>query len=395
MSFDIALSGINAVNSQLDTISKNIANSGTYGYKASRANFSSMYAGSQATGVEVTSQTQSVDVGGSVLTTGRGLDVSIDGRGFFVSRDVNGATAFSRVGIFSVNADGYVSDALGGRVQGYAAVPNSPALGVMGDLRVPTGQIAARASDTMKYVGNLSADWAAPVVTPFDATDMQSFNSSMVTPLYDSLGTQHSLTQYFVKTGSNQVSVHYTLDGAAVAAPTVIDFGTDGQIVSPLGSVPLALGTPAGAAPLAINLDYTGTTQFAGEAVTTANSANGYASGTLTGVQIDDAGAVMASYSNGQKQRVGTIALATFPDEGSLQAISGTRWTATNASGAPLYFAAGTGMAGSVNAGTLEQSNVDITAELVTLMSAQRNYQANSKVISTQSQMIQSLMQAI
>jgi len=395
MSFDIALSGINAVNSQLDTISKNIANAGTYGYKASRANFSSMYAGSQATGVEVTSHTQSVDVGGGVLTTGRALDASIDGRGFFVSRDVSGATTFSRVGIFSVNADGYLTDAMGGRVQGYAAVPNSPALGAMGDLRVPTGQIPAQASDAVKYVGNLSADWTVPVVAPFDPGDMQSFNSSMVTPLYDSLGMQHSLTQYFVKSGPNQVIVHYTLDGAVLGTSTTIDFGPDGQIVSPLGSVPLALGTPTGAAPLAIDLDYTGTTHFAGEAVTTANSANGYASGTLIGVQIEEAGALVASYSNGQKQRIGTLALATFPDEGSLQAISGTRWVSTNASGAPLYFAAGTGMAGTVNAGTLEQSNVDITAELVTLMSAQRNYQANSKVISTESQMIQSLMQAI
>jgi flagellar hook protein FlgE len=394
MSFDIALSGINAVNSQLDTISNNIANSGTYGYKASRVNFSSMYAGSQATGAEVGSMTQSIDVGGSVLTTGRGLDASIQGRGFFVSRDTSGATSFSRVGIFSVDKDGYLSDATGGRVQGFAAVPGSTALGAMGDLQVPTGQIPAAASDTMKYVGNLSADWTVPTAA-FDPADPQTFNGSMVTVAYDSLGVQHSVTQYFVKTASNQVTAHYAMDGAPIAATTVLDFGTNGQLTAPTAAVSLALGTPAGAAALTVSLDYTGTTQFAGEATTSANSANGYASGTLIGTQIDDSGAVMANYSNGQKQRVGTVALATFPDEGALVSVSGTRWTTSNASGTPLYFAPGSGMAGTLTSGAVEQSNVDITAELVSLMSAQRNYQANAKVISTESQMVQALMQAV
>ena len=396
MSFDIALSGINAVTSDLDSISNNIANAGTYGYKSNRVNFASMYAGTQATGAEAASSTQSIDVGGSVLTTGRGMDASIQGRGFFVSRDNAGAVTFSRVGIFSVDKTGYVVDGSGGRVQGFGVLPNSTTLGAMGDIQVPTGQIAAAATSTMSYVGNLSADWTVPAVAPFDPANAQTFNSSMLTPVYDSLGVQHTVTQYFVKSATNQVTVHYAIDGTVAATPpTVIDFGANGQIVAPAAPVALALGTPAGANALAINLDYTGTTQFAGEATTTANSANGYASGTLTGVQIDDSGAVMASYSNGEKQRVGTIAVATFPDEGSLQSVSGTSWTTTNASGTPLYFAPGSGMAGSLSAGTLEQSNVDITEQLVNLMAAQRNYQANSKVISTESQMIQSLMQAI
>ncbi len=397
MSFDIALSGINAVSSQLDAISNNIANSGTIGYKSSRVNFTAMYAGAQSMGAEVGSTTQRIDLGGSVTTTGRGLDASIQGRGFFVTRDVSGSTNYTRVGIFSVNSDGYLVDSAGSRVQGFAPVPGSTtAVGAMGDVFVSSGQIPAMASDSMRYVGNLSADWTVPVVTPFDAADSMSFNSSMVTVVHDSLGAQHTLTQYFVKTNTNEVTVHYALDGTPTGgAPTVINFGADGQIVTPVGSVALTLGTPAGAEPLAVNLDYTGTTQFAGEATTSANAANGYASGTLTGVQIDDTGAVMAAYSNGHKQRVATIALATFPDEGSLEAVSGTSWRASNASGTPLYFAAGTGMAGTISSGSLEQSNVNITAELVSLMSAQRNYQANSKVISTESQMIQSLMQAI
>jgi len=157
----------------------------------------------------------------------------------------------------------------------------------------------------------------------------------------------------------------------------------------------VALPTPAGAAAFAVTVDYAGTTQYAGEATTSANSADGYASGTLIGVQVTDEGQVMAKYSNGQKQSVGTIALATFPDEGALTAVSGTSWAASNASGTPLYFAPGTGMVGSLTTGAIEQSNVDITAELVGLMSAQRNYQANAKVISTENQMVQALMQAV
>ncbi|RJF96691.1 flagellar hook-basal body complex protein [Noviherbaspirillum cavernae] len=395
MSFDIALSGIQGINKQLDAISSNIANSSTYGYKSSRANFSSMYAGTQPTGTEVSSLTQSIGMSGNVSTTGGLMDAAIQGRGFFVSRDSSGAMLYSRVGIFSVNKDGYVVDGFGRRTQGYGVTPGSTALGPMGDLTVPTGQIAAQASTKLQYVGNMSAGWTAPAVAVFDKTDALSYNSSKTSSVYDSLGNQHSVTQYFVKTATNQVTVHYTMDGTDLAATTTMDFDTAGQLVNPAAPVALALGTPTGAAALTVNLDYTGTTQFAGDATTTANASDGYASGTLTGVQIAEDGAVMAQYSNGQKQSVGMLVLATFPDEQSLVPVSDTSWAASNASGTPLYSMAGIGMAGKLTTGALEQSNVDITSELVELMTSQRNYQANSKVISAESAMMQALMQAM
>jgi flagellar basal body rod protein FlgF len=218
----------------------------------------------------------------------------------------------------------------------------------MGDLQVPTGQIPAQASSTMAYVGNLSSDWTPPAVAVFDHTDPQTYNSSTVSVVYDSLGAQHSMTQYFVRSGGSQVTVHYTLDGVDAATTNVMDFGPNGQLTAVNGAAPapaaLALGTPTGALPLAVNIDYAGTTQFAGAANTTTNRADGYASGTFTGVSINDDGAVMATYSNGQKQSVGTLAVATFPDEGALVAVSDTSWTTSNASGQPLYFAPGTGM---------------------------------------------------
>lgn len=394
MSFEIALSGINAVNTQLDTISNNIANTGTYGFKSSRANFASMYAGTQPAGAEVASLTQSIDTGGGVLTTGRALDAAIQGRGFFVTRDTSGAMMFTRVGIFAADKDGFIVDSFGRKVQGYAAVPGSTTLGAMGDLKVPTGQIAARASTNVAYVGNLSADWTAPTVA-FDPANPQSFNGSMVSVVYDSLGAQHSLTQYFVRGAMGEVDVHYTFDGAPIATTTPLRFGTDGQLTSPTAPVALALPTPAGAAALGVSMNYAGTTQFAGEATTTVNAADGYASGALIGVQLSEDGAVMAQYSNGQKERVGTIVLATFPNENALVAVSDTSWTTSNESGVPLYFTPGSGMAGKLTPGALEQSNVDITSELVTLMTAQRNYQANTKVISTENEMMQTLMQAL
>jgi flagellar hook protein FlgE len=395
MSFNIALSGINAINTELDAISNNIANAGTYGFKSSRANFAAMYAGTQAMGTEASSLTQSIDTGGGVLTTGRSLDASLQGRGFFVTRDTSGAEVYTRVGIFSVDKDGYLSDSFGRRVQGYAALANSTALGAFGDLRVPTGQIPAQASTTLNYVGNLSADWTAPTVVPFDATDPQSFNGSMVSVVYDSLGVQHSVTQFFVKTGTNQVTVHYTTDGTAVPTTTVLDFNTNGQLTAPAGAVALALGTPVGAAPLTIDVSYAGTTQSAGEATTTTNATNGYPAGTYLGLQLAEDGGVMAQYSNGEKQRIGTLAVATFPAEGALIQVSDTAWTTSSASGMPLYSTPGVGMAGGLTPGTLEQSNVDMTSQLVQLMNSQRNYQANSKVISAQNEMMQSLMQAI
>ena len=143
------------------------------------------------------------------------------------------------------------------------------------------------------------------------------------------------------------------------------------------------------------SFDYTGTSKFAGEATNTTNRADGYASGTFVGVELAENGSIVAKYSNEQQQVVGTIAIATFPDEGSLVSVSDTAWIANANSGAPLYTTPGVGLGGKLSKGVLEGSNVDITSELVGLMTSQRNYQANSKVITAENEMMQSLMQAL
>ena len=402
MSFNIALSGIQAINEQLEAVSNNIANSSTYGFKSSRANFAAMYAGEQANGVSVGSLTQNIGTNGSVESTGRALDAAIEGRGFFVSRDAQGTMSYSRVGIFAADKTGNLVDAAGRKVQGYGPTVNGN-LGTMGDIQIPTGQIAAKASTAVNFVGNLSADWVKPVNTTFDSTKPDSYNMVKQSVLYDSLGTQHTVAQYFVKTGNNTVDVHYGFDGAApVVAPATpvtpvktLSFDALGQLPPTTNSGALTLPPANGAAPIAFSIDYNGTTQFAGEATSTTNSTDGYASGAYVGVELAADGSVVARYSNEQKQTVGTIALATFGNEGALTATSDTSWQANAASGLALLGTPGTGLAGKLNTGSLEGSNVDITSELVGLMTSQRNYQANSKVITTENQMMQSLMQAL
>jgi flagellar hook protein FlgE len=213
--------------------------------------------------------------------------------------------------------------------------------------------------------------------------------------VYDSLGVQHSLTQYFVKTGTNAVTVNYALDGTALAATTPLTFTSSGVLSTPAVPVAIDCGTPTGALDLSVLVNYAGSTQFSGNATVSANAANGYTSGSLNSVALSNTGAFMASYSNGQTQSIGTVALATFPDVNGLVPIDDTSWTTSIASGTPLIGTPGTGASGTLTAGSIEESNVNLTSELVNLMTAQNNYQANSKVLQTESQMQQTLIQAL
>jgi flagellar hook protein FlgE len=395
MSFDIALSGIQAINESLNTTSNNIANAATYGFKSSRANFSSVYAGTQANGVEVGSLTQTIGQSGSTQTTGRGLDAAIDGRGFFVSRDPQGGMTYTRVGIFSTDAKGYLIDSNRKLVQGYGPA-NGGALGPMGDIQVPTGQIPAVATTKISFVGNMSADWKAPASAAPSPTDSTTYNMVKQSIAYDSLGTQHTVSAYYVKTAATTVDVYYAVDGAATPTKgTTLTFDAQGVLTTG-GSATVAIPAGAsGAAAGSVSIDYTGTTKFAGEATTTTNRSDGYASGAFVGVELSTDGSLVAKYTNDQTQVVGTLAIATFANEGALQSISDTSWTANASSGNALYNTPGVGLSGKLTTGALEGSNVDVTSELVGLMTSQRNYQANSKVLSTESQMMQSLMQAL
>ncbi|WP_447214948.1 flagellar hook protein FlgE [Citrobacter pasteurii] len=410
MSYEIAATGLNAVNEQLDGISNNIANSGTVGYKSMTTQFSAMYAGTQAMGVSVAGSAQSISTGGSMVSTGNALDLAINDDGFFVMCDSAGNISYTRAGSFVTDKNGYIVNASGDYLQGYP-VDDSGTLqtGTVTDIQIKTGNIPAQATDSMTFTANFDAsdeaidrDGDATVTppvdpVPFDPNNSDTYTDSYTTTVYDSLGNEHSVSQYFTKTGDNTWEVQYTFDGEAQSGvpPTTLTFDPNtGKLTDPTTPQTITFTTDE-AAPISMTVNYSDCTQYGSDFSVTTNSATGYASATQNGVQVDDDGKVYATYSNGERMLQGQVVLATFPDESGLEAVSGTAWVQTGESGTPLIGTPGSGSCGTLSSGMLESSNVDITNELVNLMTAQRNYQANTKVISTSTQLDQALFQAM
>ena len=400
MSYEIAATGLNAVNEQLDGISNNIANSGTVGYKSMTTQFSAMYAGTQAMGVSVAGSAQSISTGGSMVSTGNALDLAINDDGFFVMCDSAGNISYTRAGSFVTDKNGYIVNASGDYLQGYP-VDDSGTLqtGTVTDIQIKTGNIPAQASDSMTFAANFDAsdETIDRSSVPFDANNSDTYTDSYTTTVYDSLGNEHSVSQYFTKTADNTWEVQYTFDGEAQTGvpPTTLTFDPNtGKLTSPTTPQTITFTTDE-AAPISMTVDYSDCTQYGSDFSVTTNSATGYASATQNGVQVDDDGKVYATYSNGERMLQGQVVLATFPDENGLEAVSGTAWVQTGESGTPLIGTPGSGSCGTLSSGMLESSNVDITNELVNLMTAQRNYQANTKVISTSTQLDQALFQAM
>lgn len=395
MSFNIAMTGLSAVNEQLNTISNNIANAGTTGFKSSRTEFGSIYADSQAMGVEVLATTQSISQGGSLVTTGRSLDLAISGGGFFVTRGSNGDVSYTRAGVFGADKDNYIVSASGQKLQGYPVdAAGNLQVGAMGDLQLQNANLPARATDSLKFVMNLDSNQSVPTAAPFDPADVNTYNSTYTTKVFDSQGKEHTLTQYFVKTADNSWEAHYYADGAAVAGPQALTFGTNGSLTAPVG--PVAVGFPLpGVDPMNIAIDYSNSSQYGSDFVVTNNRASGYAAGEQTGLSVEKDGMVYANYSNGQRMLQGQVALANFANAGGLKNVSGTAWVETAESGAALIGVPGVGPFGALVAGSLENSNVDLTQQLVGLMEGQRNYQANTKVLTTNKELTQVLFGAI
>ncbi|MGU3415849.1 flagellar hook protein FlgE [Enterobacteriaceae bacterium C34A] len=396
MSFSIATSGLNAITEQLNAISNNIANSGTVGFKSGRAEFASLYAGTQALGVGVTGVTQSITRGGSITSTGNGLDLAINGNGFFVVRDGDGTTSYTRAGYFGTDPSGNLINNLGMYLQGYPVDASGKLqVGAVSNLTISSGSIPAKATDSLDFTANLNANAEVPATTPFDPKDSTSFNDTYTTQIYDSLGREHTVNQYFVKTGENSWEVHYYMDDAEIPGSSqAIEFTEQGVLKSPTGITTLTASVP-GAEDLSIDLSYSGTTQYGSDFSVSKNKSSGYASGERTGQAIDEDGSVYATFSNGERLLQGQLILANFANPNGLASKDGTTWAQTANSGAPLTGAPGSGLLGSIKAGSLEQSNVDMTSELVDLMTTQRNYQANTKVISTNDNMMNALFQAV
>ncbi|WP_439841800.1 lateral flagellar hook protein FlgEL [Aeromonas taiwanensis] len=393
MSFSIGLSGLRAVNQELSVISNNVANASTAGFKSSRAEFAAIYGGGQAGGVEMNNVSQNFDRNGDVTRTGRGLDLAISGNGFFVLKDDNGQTSYTRAGMFQRDASNYLTTASGTRLQGY--VTNEAGelqSGVVGDIQVKAGSLAAKPSDTLEFVANLKADASVidQAVNPFDPAKADSFSYSQSSKVYDSLGVEHTLTQYFVKTGENTWQVNYAFNGTQTGTPVTMVFNTNGTLQSPTTPPVLNLA-PAGAEPIALTADLAKVSQYASDFNATRNQSNGYTAGDLTGVRVDADGGVYATFTNGQSLLQGQVVMASFTNPNGLVQANNTTWQQSFSSGQPVLGAPGTGTFGGLTAGAYEASNVDLTGELVSLMTSQRNYQANAKTISSADKMTQVL----
>jgi flagellar hook protein FlgE len=393
VSFSIGLSGLRAVNQELSVISNNVANASTAGFKSSRAEFAAIYGGGQAGGVEMNNVSQNFDRNGDVTRTGRGLDLAISGNGFFVLKDDNGQTSYTRAGMFQRDASNYLTTASGTRLQGY--VTNEAGelqSGVVGDIQVKAGSLAAKPSDTLEFVANLKADASVidQAVNPFDPAKADSFSYSQSSKVYDSLGVEHTLTQYFVKTGENTWQVNYAFNGTQTGTPVTMVFNTNGTLQSPTTPPVLNLA-PAGAEPIALTADLAKVSQYASDFNATRNQSNGYTAGDLTGVRVDADGGVYATFTNGQSLLQGQVVMASFTNPNGLVQANNTTWQQSFSSGQPVLGAPGTGTLGGLTSGAYEASNVDLTGELVSLMTSQRNYQANAKTISSADKMTQVL----
>ncbi|WP_281647141.1 flagellar hook protein FlgE [Parendozoicomonas sp. Alg238-R29] len=414
MSFGIGLSGMKAAKQDLEVVSNNIANSNTVGFKSSRSEFADLYASSlsggssKAAGVKVANTSQLFSQG-NLTYTNSALDLAISGNGFFVLND-NGQQAYTRAGYFSMDQDNYLVNNQGLRLQGFAADANGNILtGTRQDLQVSAADMQASATNELIGQLNLDARNTVPANSPFDASDPASYNSTMAFNIYDSQGNPHILSMYFGKTSDNNWNVHYQFDGADLPSGTSVGgsvitppaiaqsplvFNNDGTLASG-GDIAITGLTVGGVADLDFDLDLSKLTQLGTEFSVNQALQNGYPSGKLTGIEVEESGTLRALYSNGQTRVQGQLILAGFANEGGLTPIGDSLWRNSFESGAPLYGLAGSGTLGALQAGALEQSNVDLSIELVRLIEAQRNYQANAKTIETSNNLTQTLLNII
>lgn len=419
MSFDTAVSGIKASSTSLEIIGSNIANAGTTGYKSSRGEFSDVFA-SSLTGTGANSVGKGVAVAGisqafsqgNVSFTSNVMDMAINGGGFFVLSD-GGSNVYSRAGNFQTDRSGFVVNPEGLRLQVFATAADGTLSGGIQDLQIDSSLIQPQASNRVDLSANLDSRDTAPTVAwpvggfdafavPPTAPSSDMFNASTAVTIYDSLGNPHTQSFYFVKTATpNEWDVHTMIDGVSVAGPDTVTFDSSGQI--PTASLPFQVsiaawtpldstGVSVGANTEAITIDMSNLSQFGNDFAVTNIEQDGFTTGQLSGIEVGDSGIVFGRFSNGQSRALGQIALATFSNVSGLQPQGGSVWSESFDSGPGVLTAPGTSGTGAVVSGALEDSNVDISQELVNMIVAQRNFQANAKMIQTEDTITQAII---
>ncbi|MDO5101614.1 MAG: flagellar hook protein FlgE [Lautropia sp.] len=411
MAFQQGLSGLNAAARHLDTIGHNVANASTVGFKASRAEFADVYA-TTVYGVSNVSPGIGAKVGaiaqqfsqGALTTSSNSLDLGINGGGFFrMSQD--GAISYTREGQFKLDKGGYIVNASGMRLTGYPVDENGLVTnGVAQELKLESSDVAPKATTEGAVRVNVDARAKVPN-TPFNLMDAKTYDGATSVSVFDSLGREHVMALYFRKTADNAWEVRGTVDGQQMnnGDPLgTLNFRTDGSLENTGGAgnpggqgVSLDITVPVGAdagGQQQVSLSFADTTQF-GNAFTVAHQEqNGNGSGKLAGFSVGRDGSLMARYTNGMTVSKGRVALANFTNPQGLQPLGNNQWGETAESGQALVGSPSTGTLGVIQSGALESSNVDLTQELVNMITAQRVYQANAQTVRTNDQLLQTIV---
>lgn len=409
MSFQTGLSGLNTSSRDLDIIGNNVANASVTGFKNSRGEFADVFAaslsGASAQQIGIGSQVAGVAqqfTQGDIQVTNNPLNVAINGNGFF-RLDNSGSITYTRDGQFHLDNQGFIVNPQGIKVTGYGVDANGNIVtATPGPVQISAANIAPQVTSTFDIGLNLDSRSTPPATAVFNPLDPTSFNFSTSGTVFDSLGNSHALTTYYKNTGPGTWSVYGAIDGSVANAnigggaglPITLNFSTAG-VLTGVPAMPLNASVVVGGGattPLAFTLDYTGTTQY-GAAFGVNNLAqDGFTSGHLTGFNISDTGIVLGTYSNGLNRNLGQLVLASFRNAQGLNPLGNNQWAETAQSGLPIVGVAGTGSLGVMQSSSVEQSNVDLTNELVNMITAQRDYQANAQTIKTQDTILQTLV---
>jgi flagellar hook protein FlgE len=451
MSFSTALSGLQAATVDLSATSNNIANVSTSGFKRSRAEFGDLFAVSPfghsptaiGSGVQVSSVSQQFGQGNLEFTEAN-LDLAINGQGFFITKQsaTSSDISYTRAGQFQIDADGYITNNTGQFLQTFPVDANgtvtSTDLNTTNPVQLPATTGSPQATTEVEVGLNLNSTTTRTDPTTFNPSASDTYAHSTSSTVFDSLGASHVSTYYFVHDGdgpttpttpatvpaittnpsddSNQWLVFTYLDGAPTNIdggpsvthsngagpavdqnPAVLRFNSDGSFANstPASIQNVALPQTNGSNPLTITHDFVNnrTTQFSSSFAVSRLDPDGFSTGRLTGLDISETGLIQAKFSNGVSSPVGQVALADFSNSQGLRGVGNASWKQTTDSGTPITGISGTGRFGLIQSGALEASNVDLTAELVNLITAQRNFQANARSIETSNSITDTIIQ--
>ena len=422
MAFDTSVSGILAASADLGIIGNNIANSSTAGFKSSQGEFTDIYAASLlgtpgtaiGQGVALNSVTQDFSQG-NIEFTNNALDLAINGSGFFNLSD-GGVATYSRAGAFQLDRDGFIVNASGLQLQGYPTDDEGNLIGELGPLQLSTALVDPKGTGVASITANLDSrdlpaeawnpDGAGGTLNAFAVPPVlpksDQFNASTSLTVYDGLGNPHVLSIYFAKgAGDNTWEARTAIDGVEIGGATPIPFEANGQLAEE--NKPLLLniadwqpinanGVANGAAAQAFSVDLSSFTQFGASFAVSTVQQDGYTTGQLRGLEIDDTGVLFTRYTNGQSRQQGQIAVASFTNPNGLQPVGDTSFVETFSAGSPTITTPGLSGTGLLQSGALESSNVEITSQLVRMIIAQRNFQANAQMIQTEDAVTQTVI---